>query len=109
MWGSLRPPFLAKPNVSTYCDQFVMSSGLFTGPAGANPTKAAMAVPTPSIGLGPVFTSSIYTPGDRYSAMIEAPSSVRNYSRCGSHIPLRGTHQPSSTMSYDAPGTWTST
>src|SRR5215471_8617416 len=70
MCGVFRPPFCATPNVSTYCDQFVTSVALLTGPAGAKPTNAAIAVPTPSIGRGPLLTSSIYTPGDKYSAMM---------------------------------------
>src|SRR5688572_25953055 len=74
MCGFLRPPFSATPKASTYCDQFVTSVGSLTGPDGANPTNAAIAVPTPSIGLGPLLTSSTYTPGDRYSAIFDAPS-----------------------------------
>src|SRR5215467_698878 len=73
MCADLRPPLLATPNVSTYCDQLVTSVALLTGPAGAKPTKAAIAVPTPSIGRGPLLTSSIYTPGDKYSAMMVTP------------------------------------
>src|SRR2546423_7683368 len=33
------------------------------------PTKAATAVPTPSMGRDPASTSSTYTPGDRYCGM----------------------------------------
>jgi hypothetical protein len=43
--------------VLTYCDQLVISTGLLAGPAGAKPTNAAIAVPTPSIGRVPVLTS----------------------------------------------------
>ncbi len=46
------------PNFSTYCRQFVISVGWFGGPFGAMPMNAAMAVPTPSIGLVPELTSS---------------------------------------------------
>ena len=59
MCGFLRPPFSSAPNVSTYCDQLVTSTGVLVGPAGAKPTKAAIAVPTPSIGRVPVLTSSM--------------------------------------------------
>ena len=69
MWAFRRPPSSRLPNVSTYWPQFVISVGVFAGPAGANPTKAAIAVPTPSMGRAPVLTSSMYTPGDRYSGI----------------------------------------
>src|SRR6187549_1382659 len=45
------------------------SSGSSTGDRAVNPTKAATAVPTPSMGLDPRSTSSTYTPGDRYVGM----------------------------------------
>src|SRR5262245_54242401 len=69
MCGFPRPPFSPAPNLSTYCAQFVTRTGVLAGPAGANPTNAAMAVPTPSIGRVPLGTSSTYTPGDRYSGI----------------------------------------
>ena len=39
--------------------QLVTSVGSLTGPFSAKPTKAATAVPTPSIGLEPEDTSSM--------------------------------------------------
>jgi hypothetical protein len=57
MCGLRGPPLSAAPKVSTYCDQFVTSVGVLAGPSGAKPTKAATAVPTPSIGRVPLSTS----------------------------------------------------
>src|SRR5579884_323050 len=50
--------------------QFETRIGTLTGPPGASPTKAATAVPTPSIGFFPLETSSTYTPGVRYVVML---------------------------------------
>ena len=47
------------PKLETNCVQFVTRIGVFTGPASANPTNAATAVPTPSIGFEPEDTSSM--------------------------------------------------
>src|SRR5207245_8484024 len=54
--------------------QLVTRVGALAGPRSARPTKAATAVPTPSIGREPASTSSTYTPGDRYCGM--RPSST---------------------------------
>src|SRR2546421_12276626 len=45
------------------------SAGSSSGARAVNPTNAATAVPTPSMGLDPRSTSSTYTPGDRYVGM----------------------------------------
>src|SRR5215471_18731114 len=49
------------------------------GPFRARPTKAATAVPTPSIGAEPAGFSSTKTPGDRYVGMRppEDPNDLR--------------------------------
>ena len=47
-----------------YLFQSVTRVGSLTGPSSVRPTKAAMAVPTPSIGRDPAGTSSMYTPGE---------------------------------------------
>src|SRR5215831_17562904 len=65
----LRRPFSSAPKVSTYCDQLVINVGVLAGPAGAKPTNAAIAVPTPSMGRVPLATSLMYTPGVRYSGI----------------------------------------
>jgi hypothetical protein len=49
----------------TYCPQFVTFVGWLYGPSAVMPMNAAVAVPTPSIGREPAWTSSTYTPGDR--------------------------------------------
>src|SRR6266568_947093 len=60
---------MKSPNVDVNCVQLVTSIGSFNGPFAANPTNAATAVPTASIGLDPEETSSMYTPGERYVGM----------------------------------------
>ncbi len=47
------------PKVFTNWVQLVTSTGSLNGPEAANPTNAATAVPTPSIGLDPEDTSSM--------------------------------------------------
>src|SRR3954453_13731738 len=54
------------PKLLTNWVQFVTRIGVLTGPVSANPTNAATAVPTPSIGFEPEDTSSMKTPGDKY-------------------------------------------
>ncbi len=46
------------PNVWTNWLQFVTSVASLNGPLAASPTKAATAVPTPSMGRDPASTSS---------------------------------------------------
>src|SRR5215208_1121050 len=58
--------FWASPKIRANCVQFEIRIGVLTGPPGARPTKAATAVPTPSIGLFAEGISSTYTPGVRY-------------------------------------------
>src|SRR5690349_22185395 len=58
------------PKVCVNCPQLETSVGVLNGPDAANPTKAATAVPTPSIGREPDSTSSTYTPGDRYVGIV---------------------------------------
>ncbi len=58
------------PKVRVYWSQPVTSVGVWNGPLAANPTNAATAVPTPSIGRAPDCTSSTYTPGVRYVGML---------------------------------------
>jgi hypothetical protein len=41
--------------------------GVWEGPLSANPTNAAIAVPTPSIGLDPEVTSLLYASRARFS------------------------------------------
>jgi hypothetical protein len=45
------------------CVQFEIRIGVLIGPPGARPTKAAVDVPTPSIGFDWAGISSTYTPG----------------------------------------------
>ena len=49
---------MKSPNVEVNWFQLVTSVGVFAGPRPASPTKAATAVPTPSIGRDPASTSS---------------------------------------------------
>ena len=57
---------MKSPNAARNCDQLVTGVGLLNSPFSAKPTKAATAVPTPSMGLLALSISSTYTPGDRY-------------------------------------------
>ncbi len=50
---------MKSPNALTNWVQFVTMTGVFAGPCWASPTKAATAVPTPSIGREAAWTSSI--------------------------------------------------
>ena len=72
------PAVLDAAKLFTYCDQLVTSTGRLTGLPAAKPTKAAVAVPTPSMGFGPASTSWIYTPGDKYSGMAHFLSICRD-------------------------------
>ena len=49
---------MKSPNVDVNWLQLVTRVGVFAGPRPASPTKAATAVPTPSIGRDPASTSS---------------------------------------------------
>src|SRR5262245_21592760 len=57
---------LGSPKVLANWVQFETRIGVLTGPPGARPTKAAIEVPTPSIGFDCAGVSSPYTPGVRY-------------------------------------------
>ena len=56
---------MKSPKVCVNWPQLDTSVGVLKGPSAAKPTKAATAVPTPSIGRAPASTSSTYTPGVR--------------------------------------------
>jgi hypothetical protein len=56
-WARYEPGMNA-PKLDVNCVQFVTSFGSFCGPFSAKPTKAATAVPTPSIGFEPDDCSS---------------------------------------------------
>jgi hypothetical protein len=49
---------MKSPKVAVNCVQLVQSTGVLNGPRAARPTKAATAVPTPSIGRTADSTSS---------------------------------------------------
>src|SRR3954469_11412877 len=65
------------PKVRVYCAQLVISTASLVGPTCDSPMKAAVEVPTASMGFEPRSTSSMYTPGDRYDVAIELLLTVR--------------------------------
>src|SRR3954447_19684075 len=69
--------FWASPKIRANCVQLEIRIGVLIGPPGARPTKAATAVPTPSMGLFAEGISSTYTPGVRYVGMSLLHSACR--------------------------------
>ncbi len=66
-------PATKSPNCVANWVQLLTRVGVLNGPRSVSPTKAATAVPTPSMGRDPLSTSSTYTPGDRYVGMLSPP------------------------------------